>query len=58
VSDGLLDGVEERLTSLDERPLGEHADVLEQLHGALVAELDALVIAKAASGSQRPASAG
>lgn len=37
-----LEGVEERLESLEGRSLAEHADVLEELHQQLVAELNQL----------------
>lgn len=37
-----LEGVEERLGSLEGRSLAEHADVLEELHQQLVAELNQL----------------
>lgn len=40
--DDPLDGAEDRLRALDDRSLAEHADVLEEVHQLLVAELDRL----------------
>jgi len=41
MADG-LDDLARRLAALDEAPVGEHPAVLEAVHDALVAELDAL----------------
>lgn len=40
--DDPLDDVEARLDALDDAPVAEHPTVLEEIAGALVAELDAL----------------
>ena len=47
-----LDALQERLAGLEERPVNEHPDVLESVHGALAGELDRLVIPRAQSGEQ------
>ncbi len=51
-ADARLRRLEERLGELGERPVAEHADVLDEVHRALVAELDRL----AGAGSSRPRS--
>lgn len=40
--DDRLQSVTERLAALDELPVDQHAEELEQVHQALVAELDAI----------------
>lgn len=47
-----LDALQERLAGLEERPVNEHPDVLESVHGALAGELDRLVIPRAQAGEQ------
>jgi hypothetical protein len=48
-----LDELTGRLDGLDREPVAAHPEVLEQLHRAIVAELDAL-----AAGITRPAPGG
>ena len=53
-SSGDLPELQRRLAELDERPVNEHPDVLEAVHGQLSGDLDRLVIPRA-DGSERPA---
>jgi len=48
-----LPGLRDRLASLEEAPVAAHPDVLEDVHRALVAQLDALA-AEAARPAARP----
>ncbi len=50
-----LDDLARRLTALDDAPVGEHPAVLEAVHDALVAELDALARTTAAPPAGPPA---
>ena len=43
-----------RLAELDERPVNEHPDVLEAVHGRLAGELDRLVIPRAEPRDTQP----
>jgi hypothetical protein len=42
VSEDALHALAARLRGVDDEPLGAHADVLEEVHRGLVAELEAL----------------
>lgn len=48
-----LPALRARLDALDDAPVGRHPDVLEDVHRALVAQLDELA-ADAARGAPRP----
>ena len=46
-SAGDLPELQRRLAELEERPVNEHPDVLEAVHGKLAGDLDRLVIPRA-----------
>ncbi|CAN5292678.1 MAG: hypothetical protein H0V93_09620 [Euzebyales bacterium] len=48
-----LPGLTARVDGLDDRPVSQHPQVLEEIHRALVAELDALGHVGASSGQRR-----
>lgn len=51
---GDLPELQRRLAELDERPVNEHPDVLESVHGQLSGDLDRLVLPRA-DGRERQA---
>lgn len=55
MTDDALPDLAGRVRALGDRPLGEHPDVLEEVHRALVAELETLARTAEPTGEGTPA---